>query len=102
MVLISAVLAVAVVPFLLFGGPLEAQARAWLEGPMPRWARAGVVVGLLAGDVLLPVPSSVVNTFAGAALGFFLLAPRRSSAAVARRLRGATGTDRRRLLARGV
>lgn len=33
---------------------------------------AALVIGLLAGDIFLPVPSSLVSTFAGKALGFWL------------------------------
>lgn len=38
------------------------------------WLGGGLVVGLLAGDVLLPVPSSIVSAAAGAALGWKLAA----------------------------
>ena len=57
-------------PFFLF----EQSMNAWVDrltGPGARWALvAPAVVALLALDVLLPVPSSVVSTAAGAALGF--------------------------------
>jgi len=69
-VLLAVVLLIASVPFLLIGGPLERQVDAWLGAATGRPTKGAVVVGLLASDVLLPVPSSVVNTFAGKALGF--------------------------------
>jgi len=68
--ILTAVLLVATVPFVLIGGPLERRVDAWLDAATGRGTKAALVVGLLAGDVLLPVPSSVVNTFAGKALGF--------------------------------
>jgi len=69
--LLAAVLLLVAVPFLLIGGPLERRVDPWLDDATGRWTKAAVVVGLLAGDVLLPVPSSVVNTFAGKAMGFW-------------------------------
>jgi uncharacterized membrane protein YdjX (TVP38/TMEM64 family) len=36
---------------------------------LPPAARFGVIVGLLAGDILLPVPSSAVTTWGGGVLG---------------------------------
>lgn len=71
-VLIAAVLAIPILPFLGFGAALEAEIERWLAAAMPRWAMASLVVGILATDVFLPVPSSVVNTLAGEALGFWL------------------------------
>jgi uncharacterized membrane protein YdjX (TVP38/TMEM64 family) len=63
------ILAVPIVPFLLFGEQLEGQVRAWQETPPPRhWIAAGVVA-LLASDLFLPVPSSLVCTLAGWQLG---------------------------------
>ena len=35
-----------------------------------RWLAAALVIGLLSGDLLLPVPSSVVMTLSGSALGW--------------------------------
>jgi uncharacterized membrane protein YdjX (TVP38/TMEM64 family) len=70
--LLGLVLAVPIVPFLCFGEPLERQAEAWLDDSLPRSTVVVTVVGLLATDVFLPVPSSVVSTFAGRVLGFAL------------------------------
>lgn len=63
------VLAVPIVPFLLFGGRLDAWLAAWREHP-PAWplVAAGVVL-LLTTDVFLPIPSSLVSTLAGSHLG---------------------------------
>ena len=69
--LMCAVLLVPVLPFLFFGGRLKD----WLQGisddPPSTLATVGVVVGLLATDILLPVPSSVVSALAGYVLGWW-------------------------------
>lgn len=64
-------LALILVPFLLF----EAQFTAWgggvLEGARREPAAvAAIVIALLAGDVVLPVPSSLVSTFSGGVFGW--------------------------------
>ncbi len=63
-------LAVVMGPFLLVGAPVEA----WMASVMERVRHRPAVVflvvaALLAGDVVLPVPSSIVSTVAGSALG---------------------------------
>jgi uncharacterized membrane protein YdjX (TVP38/TMEM64 family) len=57
-------------PFFLFGADLDAAAQRFLQARPPAWQVALAVSGLLAGDVLLPVPSSLVATAAGGLLGF--------------------------------
>jgi uncharacterized membrane protein YdjX (TVP38/TMEM64 family) len=64
-----AVLAVPIVPFLLFGEQVEAALIAWKEQPPAPWIVSLVVVGLLATDIFLPIPSSLVSTLAGWQLG---------------------------------
>lgn len=49
------------------GFDLEPLARSWLADAGP--AEAATVIGLLAADVLIPVPSSVVMILSGAAFG---------------------------------
>ncbi len=71
-VLVALVLAVPTVPFLLFGADLERSTEDWLaEAESPERLALGVT-GILATDVFLPIPSSFVNTFAGAKLGVFV------------------------------
>ncbi len=70
-ILLTTVMAIGVVPFVLFGSPLERQAEEWLDTAISTPGKAALIIGLLAGDILLPTPSSLVNTFAGSALGFF-------------------------------
>jgi len=63
------VLAVPIVPFLLFGKQIEAGLQAWQEHPPAAWIVALCVIGLLATDIFLPIPSSLVSTLAGWQLG---------------------------------
>jgi len=64
--LAAVVLAAAIVPFVLFGDALEAWTRAALLDHRPAgWAPRAVCVALLAADIVLPVPSSIVSAAAG-------------------------------------
>ena len=71
LLLVALALAVPVVPFLLLGEGFEEQMRGWVDESASRPALAAMVAGVLAADILLPVPSSVVSTIAGRALGFW-------------------------------
>ncbi len=57
-------------PFLLFEQQFNAFAEHVTQSGTSRWVVAAAVFGLLALDVFLPVPSSVVSTAAGVFLGF--------------------------------
>lgn len=58
-------------PFLLFGETIEAWTAEFLKGAQGhRPVIALVLGGLLASDIVLPIPSSVVSTGCGAFLGF--------------------------------
>ena len=66
--IIAAALCVPLVPFIVIG---ELPGERWLSAADDNalhFALAGA--GLLAGDVLLPIPSSIVGTMLGARLGF--------------------------------
>jgi uncharacterized membrane protein YdjX (TVP38/TMEM64 family) len=64
------VLAVPIVPFLIFGQEgVERALDDWRENPPPPMYVAAAVVALLATDVFLPIPSSLVSTLAGWQLG---------------------------------
>jgi uncharacterized membrane protein YdjX (TVP38/TMEM64 family) len=66
------VLAIPIVPFLLLGERMETLLQQWREHPPdPQWV-AFTVIGLLASDIFLPVPSSVVSAIAGHQLGTIL------------------------------
>lgn len=66
-----AVLLLPIVPFLLFGSQVEAWWHEWQRNPPEAPVVAAMVVGLLSTDIFLPVPSSVVATFAGWELGIW-------------------------------
>jgi uncharacterized membrane protein YdjX (TVP38/TMEM64 family) len=72
-VLAVAVVGAILIPFLL----LEDQLALWLSQVFAAVEHrpglgAAIIIGLLAGDCLLPVPSSIVSAFAGAAFGWAL------------------------------
>jgi len=65
-------MALILVPFVLLDRQMTSWSLRWIgEGLDPVWT-ALAVIGLLAADIVLPVPSSLVSTGAGAALGFAL------------------------------
>ena len=70
-VLVGLMFAAIIIPFLLFEKQFEALG-AWLAaGHASGWTSASIIAGLLALDVFLPVPSSIVSTGAGVLLGFW-------------------------------
>jgi uncharacterized membrane protein YdjX (TVP38/TMEM64 family) len=70
-VLWTILIAIVLVPFLVFEKQFE-QLATWLaQGNASGWATAGAIGALLALDVFLPVPSSIVSTGAGVLLGFW-------------------------------
>ncbi len=72
-VLIVLLLAAILVPFLLFERQVEAALGAAFAAARGHpWIGGGVIVALLAGDAVLPVPSSLVSAFAGAAFDWRL------------------------------
>ncbi len=68
-VLAAALLAFVIVPFALFGDRLEALSRDLVSGTTSTFAAATAGFLLLAADVALPVPSTLVITALGSALG---------------------------------
>jgi uncharacterized membrane protein YdjX (TVP38/TMEM64 family) len=69
LLIVTLVLAAPVVPFLLVGDRLESWFTAMFDPPPSATALWWMVAGVMASDVLLPVPSSMVSTLAGAQLG---------------------------------
>lgn len=63
------ILAIPILPFLLFADAMEGWLEQWRQHPPARYQVALVVLGLLASDIFLPVPSSVVSAVAGHQLG---------------------------------
>lgn len=60
------------VPFFLFETEFNAFAARMTRSDTAVWLASTSIFGLLALDVLLPVPSSIVSTAAGVLLGFWL------------------------------
>ena len=70
-VLIGLLFALIIIPFLIFEKQFW-ELGTWLaEGHASGWASATTIAALLALDVFLPVPSSIVSTGAGVLLGFW-------------------------------
>ena len=69
LILALAAVAVPLLPFLAFGTRIDHHVARWLD-PLPAPpVLAAIEVGVLAADLLLPVPSSLVATLGGAHLG---------------------------------
>jgi uncharacterized membrane protein YdjX (TVP38/TMEM64 family) len=68
--LMCVVLLVPVLPFLFFGGQLERLLQDFADDPPSAPLTMAVVVGVLATDILLPIPSSVISTMSGWQLGW--------------------------------
>jgi uncharacterized membrane protein YdjX (TVP38/TMEM64 family) len=64
-------LALILVPFFLFEDSFNALADRLVHGESSPWYVAAAIVGLLASDVFLPIPSSIVSAAAGVLLGFW-------------------------------
>ena len=66
-------LAIPIIPFLLLGESFEQDVQAWLEQEREQTGGvlAAAVVGTLASDIFLPIPSSSVVTYAGGVLGLW-------------------------------
>ena len=70
-VLIGLMFALIIIPFIIFEQQFEALGTWLAEGHASGWASASIIAALLALDVFLPVPSSIVSTGAGVLLGFW-------------------------------
>lgn len=70
LILGALILACILVPFALFEDPVTKWVTAFLAQPHAPWILGFAIAALLAADVLLPVPSSVISIGAGALLGF--------------------------------
>lgn len=71
LVWLTLILAAVIVPFLLWEGRFAALTREWLDESRPNGTIAGAVALLLASDILLPIPSSLISTTGGYLLGFW-------------------------------
>ncbi len=68
-VLWVALFAAILIPFLIWGPAFERLGDSLLEGATPSVGLAAIVVALLAGDLVLPVPSSLLAVGVGALFG---------------------------------
>jgi uncharacterized membrane protein YdjX (TVP38/TMEM64 family) len=69
-VLILLVLTLIIIPFVLFEETFNREAERLLRQDASGWYTGTAIAGLLALDVFLPIPSSIVAAAAGVALGF--------------------------------
>lgn len=69
LLIVTLALAVPIVPFVVLGERFEQRVLGWFDARVSPLQFTLLTVGVLAVDVLLPVPSSFVNTLAGARLG---------------------------------
>ncbi|MBT3296134.1 MAG: VTT domain-containing protein [Verrucomicrobia bacterium] len=71
--LVALFLALIIVPFMLYGDRVDAWTQGFLESAGGHKAVTGLVLGgLLASDILFPIPSSIISTGAGVTLGLVL------------------------------
>ncbi len=65
--------AIPIIPFVLLGESFEQDVQTWLEQEREQTSGvlAAAVVGTLASDIFLPIPSSSVVTYAGGVLGLW-------------------------------
>ena len=66
---ICVVLLVPIIPFLFFGEQMEQWVAEWRTQEYSKPVASAVIVSLLASDIFLPVPSSVLSTVGGYHLG---------------------------------
>lgn len=70
--LIAGMLALIIVPFICFGARMDAWTQRFLNSAADRpGLTASILSGLLASDIVLPIPSSIVSTACGYFLGFW-------------------------------
>jgi uncharacterized membrane protein YdjX (TVP38/TMEM64 family) len=70
-ILSVALLAFILIPFVLFEGQFNALSDRVARGDASTWYTAAAIAALLASDVFLPIPSSLVSAAAGVLLGFW-------------------------------
>lgn len=67
--LVIGIVAIPLIPLIFLGEPLQEAAVLWQKQEFDPRVMAGLLFSLLALDLFLPVPSSLVSTVAGAQLG---------------------------------
>lgn len=69
LILFFVVTLISVIPFLVLGESFEEEVRRWFESDFSVSERFALIVGLLAVDIAIPIPSSAVSTYGGTILG---------------------------------
>jgi uncharacterized membrane protein YdjX (TVP38/TMEM64 family) len=69
--IVSGVLALILIPFFLWGDTFNTLATTLVIEHRGAWWISPAIAGLLAADVFLPIPSSILSTASGVLLGFF-------------------------------
>lgn len=64
-------LAAILIPFFLYEEPINAWVQGFLKQEDAPWLVSAILAGLLAADLVLPIPSSVLSTAAGYLLGLW-------------------------------
>ena len=64
-------LAAILIPFFLYEEPISAWVQGFLKQEDAPWLVSAILAGLLAADLVLPIPSSVLSTAAGYLLGLW-------------------------------
>lgn len=67
--LFTVAIVLSIIPFLILGESFETEINDWFRRPWSQSERFWLIVGLLASDILVPIPSSAVSTYGGAILG---------------------------------
>jgi uncharacterized membrane protein YdjX (TVP38/TMEM64 family) len=68
--LVAILLAIVLIPFFLAGSAIESWTKEFIDTAAAHpWLYAAVLGGLLASDILLPIPSSIVSSACGLILG---------------------------------
>ena len=68
---IAVLLAAILIPFFLYEEPINAWVQGFLMQDDAPWLVSAILAGLLAADLILPIPSSVLSTAAGYLLGLW-------------------------------
>lgn len=69
LLVVGAALGVVIIPFAVLGLAFEERVETWLREDLSPASRFWLLAGLLATDILLPIPSSAVSTYGGGLLG---------------------------------
>lgn len=69
LLLLALALLVPVIPFVLLGDDFEESARKLISREWTTVEQFALIAGVLSTDILLPIPSSAVSTYAGGVLG---------------------------------